>query len=365
MALSVILAGGGTGGHIFPAIALADTIRRRNPDASVGFIGTQRGLETRYVPAAGYPLSLVASTQILGRNPLRAALGLLTVARGVWQARSLLHEANADLVVGVGGYASVPAVAAARMMGIPTALIEPNARPGRANRLLGRFAKRVFVQFEDAAAFFPPESVSLTGFPTRIGPELRETGRESDDKGEDSLCLLTVGGSQGARSLNRAMCSALPRLREFDELSIVHQTGPADLDEVRDAYAVSGITAEVEAFFETLPEHLMCADLVVARSGAATVAELCVAGVASILVPYPHAADDHQMANAREVERVGGCIVIPDSELGARLADEVVTLLGDSDRRRQLAAGAARRGSPDAADQIWDSCVALISGGAA
>ncbi len=354
MALSVVLAGGGTGGHIFPALALADAIRAREPGARLRFIGTERGQETKLVPAAGYELELVPSTQILGRNPLRAAAGLLTVARGAWRARGLLREVAADLVIGVGGYASVPAVAAASLLGIPIVLLEPNARPGRANRLLGRVARRVFVQFEDAMAFFPDGLSELSGYPVREMP-----GRTGSTK-DGGLELLVMGGSQGARSINRAINAALPRLAELDGFSIVHQTGALDLDEVRAAYAQAGLEAEIAPFFDDLHERMLRADLVVARAGASTVAELCAAGVASILVPYPHAADDHQMANARELERDGAAVVIPDAEVSTRLADEITRLAADAEMRGRMAEAMAARGRPDAAGRIWSSCKMLL-----
>ncbi len=353
MALSVVLAGGGTGGHISPALALAQTIRRREPDASVRFIGTERGPETTHVPAAGFPLDVVPSRQVLGRNPLAAAAALLVALRGVGRALFLLRSARPDLVIGVGGYASVPTVAAARLLRIPTVLVEPDALPGRANHLLARFALRVFVQFETALAELPEGRGVLTGLP------VRELPTPSGDTGAGEVHLLVTGGSQGARSINRAICSALPRLAGA-KLRITHQTGPAHLDEVRDAYRAAGVHAEVEAFFDELPTLIANADLVLARAGANTCAELCVARTPSILVPYPHAANDHQTANARELERAGACVMIPDAELQTRLGDEILALVRDPERRRRMAEAAAERARPEAADRIWEECVTLI-----
>ncbi|MFI5314213.1 MAG: undecaprenyldiphospho-muramoylpentapeptide beta-N-acetylglucosaminyltransferase [Myxococcota bacterium] len=356
MALAIVLAGGGTGGHIFPALALADAIRKADPGATVRFVGTARGLETKYVPAAGYPLDLVPSAQVTGRGVLRGMAGVLTGLRGIRVARAQLRAERADLVIGVGGYASVGAVAAAVTLGIPTALLEPNARPGRANRLLGRFARRVFVAFEDAIAFFPAGRAVLTGRPVRALPR-------AAPRGEDGVTrLLITGASQGARSINRAICAALPRLAELPRLEITHQTGAAGLDETRAAYAAARVRADVAAFFDDLPERMARADLVVARSGG-TVAEICVAGVASVLVPYPFAADDHQMANARELERAGACAVVADADAGAALGDEVVSLLCDPARRARMAEAALRRARPDAARDIWRLCEELLARG--
>jgi UDP-N-acetylglucosamine--N-acetylmuramyl-(pentapeptide) pyrophosphoryl-undecaprenol N-acetylglucosamine transferase len=359
MALVVVLAGGGTGGHIFPALALAEAIRKREPEAHVRFVGTARGLETRYVPTAGYALDLVPSAAVTGRGVVRGLLGLLVLARGTLRARRLLRDLDADLVIGVGGYASVPAVAAALTLGIPTALLEPNARPGRSNRLLGRYAKRIFVAFEDAIPFFPSGRALLTGRPVRAMP--RAMGRGNGGK----LRLVVTGGSQGARAINRAVCAALPRLASVAGLEITHQTGAADLEECRAAYEAAGVHAELAAFFDDLPTRLARADLVVARAGS-TVSELCQAGVASVLVPYPFAADDHQLANARELERAGACVVVPDAELGARFEAELLALLGDRERRTRMGESALRRAKPHAAEEIWAHCRSLLgrTGGA-
>lgn len=350
MALAVVLAGGGTGGHIFPALALADAIRKREPGVRVQFVGTEGGLETRHVPAAGYPLDLVPSRPVLGKGPLAALHGIVSLLRGVVHARRLLRQAQADLVIGVGGYASVPTVTAALLAGVPTALLEPNARAGRANRLLGRFARAVFVQFEEALGYFPRGRAHLLGFPVRAMP------RGNSGSSEDVLRLLVLGGSQGARSLNRAIAAVLDQLSERDGFRITHQTGAAHFEEVRTAYEQAGVRAELAPFYEDVPERLAQADLVVARAGAATVAELCMAGAPSILVPYPYAADDHQLANARDLERAGACLVIPDAELAQRLAPEVRALAADAPRRQRMAEAAAQRALPDAAERIWEMC---------
>jgi UDP-N-acetylglucosamine--N-acetylmuramyl-(pentapeptide) pyrophosphoryl-undecaprenol N-acetylglucosamine transferase len=353
---AVVLAGGGTGGHIFPALALAEAIRRRDPETRVSFMGTERGLEARLVPSAGVALDLVPAAQIAGRSPARKLLGGLVLLRGVLRARALLRARGAELVIGVGGYASVPAVAAAALARIPVALLEPNARPGRANRALARFARAIFVQFEDARAAFPAARVEALGYPVREIPKRAGSPAESG-----GVRLLVLGGSQGARSLNAALCALLPR-PELEGVSIAHQTGAADLEAVRAAYATAGVEAEVAAFFDDVPERLARADLLIARAGAATAAELCAAGVAAILVPYPHAADDHQLANARELERAGACRVVEDRELATRLEPELRALLGDAHARARLAAGAAARGRPDAAERIWARCRALAGG---
>jgi UDP-N-acetylglucosamine--N-acetylmuramyl-(pentapeptide) pyrophosphoryl-undecaprenol N-acetylglucosamine transferase len=356
MALVVVLAGGGTGGHVYPALAIADAIRKCEPQAQLRFVGTERGLEARVVRQAGYPLDFVPARAVLGRGPLGALAALLSIARGVRTARRLLARAGAQLVIGVGGYASVPAVLAAATLRLPIGLLEPNARPGRANRLLSRFARAVFVQFDAAQAFFPAGRALVVGFPVRQIP------RRSRDARDGTLHLLVVGGSQGARSINEAVLAALPELAGGQHAHIVHQTGPAHYEEVRAAYQRAGVAAEAAPFFEDLPERIARADLVVARAGAATVAELCMAGVPSILVPYPHAADDHQLANARELERAGAARVLLDGQVREGLAAAVRELAGDPARLRAMAGAAAARATPDAAERIWRICAGWLPG---
>ena len=354
MALAVVLAGGGTGGHIFPALALADAIRRREPDVRVHFVGTEHGLEASHVRAAGYPLEFVASRPLLGRGAGAALRALYTLLRGMLQARRILRRLHAQLVIGVGGYASVPTVAAAALTRTPTALLEPNARPGRANRLLGRFSREIFVQFDEARGYFPRDRTHLLGYPVRT---FKRTEAAAPD---GALRLLVLGGSQGAHSINRAMCGLLGQLDAAESFRITHQTGARDYEDVKTAYAQAGVQAEIAAFFDDVLERLDAADLVVARAGAATIAELCATGTASILAPYPYAADDHQMANARELERAGASLVLPDGELSEKLAPAIRALAADPDRRHRMAAAAAGRARPDAAERIWDRCRTLV-----
>jgi len=353
MAGVIVLSGGGTGGHVFPAIALADAIRKEQPGQELRFLGTERGIGSRHIRAAGYPLDTVPSEPVVGRGRLGQFRALVTLARGIWRARHLLREQGAKLVIGVGGYASVPAVAAALTLRIPVALLEADAEPGRANRLLGRFAARVFVQFDAATAHFPSDRVQRTGFPVRPIPK-----REGSGSGR--LRLLVLGGSQGARSINRAITDHLAALQRLD-LALTHQTGTGDVEWVRAAYAGAGVEADVSAFFDDLPERLACTDLVVARAGASSVAEFCMAGLAQILVPYPFAAGGHQMQNARDLEREGACLVVPDAQAGARLAGEIAALAGDPERRERLGRAARQRATPDAAARIWLGCRDLLA----
>ena len=354
MALVVVLAGGGSAGHSVPALALAAAIHKADPETQLRFVGTPGGQEEQLVPAAGHTLDVVPSRAVLGRGPLAKLGALFTLARGVFVARRLLREIRADLVIGTGGFASVPTVLAAVSRGIPTALLEPNARPGRANQLLGRFAKRVCIQFEDAIAYFPKDRAQRLGFPVREIPRSDRSARSGSDG--EGLRVLVMGGSQGARAINRAWTAGLARLASVAGLRVTHQAGKLDLDEVRAAYADSPLDAEIAAFFEDMPSRMGRTDLLVARAGASTIAELCMAGVASVLVPLP-LADDHQLANALELERAGACVVVRNDEAPERLVDEVLRLADDVAGRGRMAEAAAARAQPDAAARIWQSGV--------
>ena len=355
MALVVVLAGGGTGGHVFPALALADAIGKREPQARVRFVGTERGIEKRVVPAAGYPLDFVPALPVVGKRPLEQLRGLAVAARGTLAAFRILRRERADLVIGVGGYASFPTVAAAILRGIPTALLNVDAQPGRANRLLGRFARAVFTQFEESARWFPRGRCLRTGMPVRSVCQARP--------GEDAgvVRVLVFGGSQGARALNRAVVNGLDQLGLQDGFRITHQTGADDLEQVRSAYAAAGVRAEIAAFFDDLPERYARTDLVVSRAGASTIAELCLAGLPSILVPL-RLANDHQMANARALESAGAAVVVPEGEAAERLPREIRRLGSDPELRARMGEAAARRAVPDAAERIWDACAAWLPG---
>ena len=310
MGIVVVMAGGGTGGHLFPALALADWIREQEPHARIEFIGTERGIERRLIPPAGYALHTVAARPVLGKGPLDLIRASADIARGFLEARRLLCKLDADLVIGLGAYASFPTVAAAASLRLPVGLLQMDAEPGLANRILSRVSRGVFVQFEETARRFPEGRALLTGIPVRRIP----TPVREEDKEAGSVRLLVFGGSQGARSINRAMISALPSLGADGGFRITHQTSAADLATVREGYSAAGIDAEVAPFYDDLLERIAQSDLVVARAGISSIAELCATGVPSILVPHPHAGG-HQRANAETLERAGGCVVVADGEL--------------------------------------------------
>jgi len=355
---SVVIAGGGTGGHLYPGLALADALGEQGFD--VTFVGTASGIEARVVPAAGYPLRLLPGQQLRGGGARRAAAGLAAVARGAVRGRGLLGELRPRLVVGVGGYASVAVVLAARLSGIPIVLLEQNVVPGAANRFLGRLAARVCVGFAESARFFPRGRAAHTGNPIR-----RELLGGATRAPRARPGLLVFGGSAGAHRLNVAVVEALAALGAAARgLEVTHQTGPADLEEVRRAYRALALAARVEPFIADMGGAYAAADLVIARAGAMSCAEITAVGLPAILVPYPHAADDHQRLNAEVLVAAGAAEMILDRECdGERLAAAIRGLVDDPVRRAAMATRARALGRPDAAEQVAAECVRLIGSG--
>jgi UDP-N-acetylglucosamine--N-acetylmuramyl-(pentapeptide) pyrophosphoryl-undecaprenol N-acetylglucosamine transferase len=349
-----VIAGGGTGGHLYPGLALAEVLVARG--VRVDFVGTAGGIEARVVPALGHALHLLPGRQLRGGGAGRAVAGVAALARGVLRARRLLGTLRPDLVVGAGGYASVAAVLAARWRRIPTVLLEQNTIPGAANRLLGHVAGRVCLGFAEAAPFFPAGRAVHTGNPLRA--EVLGVPRVPHPRPG----LLVFGGSGGARRLNEATLGALRLLRTLArDLDVTHQTGPGDVESVRAGYRALDIPARVEAFIDDMGTAYAGADLVVARAGAMSCAEITALGLPAILVPYPFAADDHQRRNAEVLVEAGAALMIADRELEPkRLAEALRDLLEDPDRRAVMAVRARGLGRPDAAARVAEECARLI-----
>lgn len=353
---SILIAGGGTGGHVFPAVALGTALGRRG--WRVHCAGTTHGLEVRAVPAAGLALHLLPGGQVRGGGVRRAVAGGAALARGVAHAVRLLAELRPALVVGVGGYASVSAVLAARLRRIPVVLLEQNAIPGAANRLLGRVAVRVCLGFAEAARWFPTGRGVHTGNPLRPEVLTVPSGPPHDRPG-----LLVFGGSQGARRLNEAAVAAMGLLAEAArDLRIVHQTGTADREAVARGYRALGLEVAVEAFITDMGSAYRAADVVIARAGAMSCAEITAMGLPAVLVPYPWAADDHQRRNAEVLEAAGAARLLLDRDCdGERLADALRPLLAEPDVRAAMALRSAALGRPDAAERAADVCADVIA----
>jgi UDP-N-acetylglucosamine--N-acetylmuramyl-(pentapeptide) pyrophosphoryl-undecaprenol N-acetylglucosamine transferase len=348
---------------VTPALALAERIESRGD--AVLFMGSERGLETRLVPEAGIELAALPAQQIMGRSLATRLASAPTILRACAAAWKRLGAFRSDIVISVGGYASVPAVAAAWLRRIPVVLVEPNAVPGRANRAAARIARCVFVQFDNAALVFARtagrDRIRASGIPVR--KRLVETFGESPPRRTPAppFRLLVFGGSQGARQINEAMIEAVQSLDAAD-LTIFHQTGAADRERVADAFAKAGIAATVVDFEPDMPSRYRWADLAVCRSGALTVAELTMAALPALFVPYPHAADDHQAANARALADAGAARVLDSRSLtGDRLAAALRDLFAAPAELESMSAASAKLARPDAAEQIIEDCAALLA----
>jgi UDP-N-acetylglucosamine--N-acetylmuramyl-(pentapeptide) pyrophosphoryl-undecaprenol N-acetylglucosamine transferase len=359
----VLIAGGGTGGHLYPGLAVARELERLAPGIVVTFAGTARGLEARVLPREGFELDLLRSAGL--RGSLRARIrGAALLAAGLADAWRIVSRRRPDVVVGVGGYSSGPVVLAAALRGIPTLVLEQNAVPGLTNRLLARVVRAAAVAFEATLPYFGGRGF-VAGNPVRPEFAARFAGEEIPRAAGGPVRVLVFGGSQGAHAINVAMAEAAPRLRAGTApLAITHQTGERDLEMVREAYGRAGLDVRVEPYLYDMASEMAAADLVVCRAGATTIAELAVAGRPAILVPLPQAADDHQRRNARVLEEAGAAVVIEQRELtGERLAREIAALADDPARRRALGAAVRRFARPEAARTIAERVLALARAG--
>ena len=343
--MRAILAGGGTGGHVIPALAIAAELKKRH-DAEVLFIGTARGIENRLVPAAGYPLQLVRVGALKNVSFITRLKTAFDLPRAVWDASRMLNEFAPDVVIGVGGYASGPAMLAAVVKHIPTLAFEPNVVPGFANRVVASFVSGAAVHFEETARYF--RRAEVTGVP------VRPAFFEIPPKRGGIPTLLVFGGSQGAHAINEAMIRCLPVLqREAPGIHIIHQTGERDYNGALAAYGSLGKPAEVYKFIEDMPAAFVRADLVVCRSGASTVAEITAAGKPAVFVPFPRASDDHQRVNAEALAKHGAAVVVEESKLeGVWLAETIATLLQDRQRLQSMSSAARELAHPNAARDI-------------
>jgi UDP-N-acetylglucosamine--N-acetylmuramyl-(pentapeptide) pyrophosphoryl-undecaprenol N-acetylglucosamine transferase len=345
----ILIAGGGTGGHIIPALAIADELKARY-EAEILFVGTARGLESRLVPQAGYPLQLIRAGQLNNVSLGTRLRTLIDLPRGVLQCVGLLRSFRPRVVIGVGGYASGPAMGAAIALGIPTLAFEPNAVPGMANRLVGRRVDAAAVNFPAAAQFL--RNAQVTGIPVRA-----EFFRLDPRPVDASPHLLVFGGSQGARVLNNTMPKiAADLLAAVPGLTILHQAGARHAETTTAAYQSSGAPADqwqVAAFLDDMPRRFAAADLVLARSGASTVAELAAAGKPAVLIPFPQAADDHQRRNAEQMEHAGAAAMLIESDLTPeKLLAMLTGLLADRSALAWMSAAARQLAHPDAAERI-------------
>lgn len=361
--MKLLVAGGGTGGHLYPGIAIADEVVRRG-DSQVLFVGTSRGIETRAVPAAGYALETleVSGLKRMGLAGTLRGLGRLPLA--LLRSFAILRRFRPDVVVGVGGYASGPMVLAAALAGYPAAIQEQNSVPGITNRVLGKVVAAVFIAFEDAARFFPARKLARLGNPVRGKIVAALENAAPAPSSVETLRILVVGGSQGARALSELIAAAAPLLvADGIDFSLVHQTGSADLEGMAERYRTLGLEGRVtvKTFIDDMAAAYATADLVVGRAGALTLAELAISGKAAILVPLPTAADDHQSKNAARFAEAGAALVLDQRKATASdLAAAVKELARDSARRVAMSAAMRGLARPSAAHDIADRLEALV-----
>jgi UDP-N-acetylglucosamine--N-acetylmuramyl-(pentapeptide) pyrophosphoryl-undecaprenol N-acetylglucosamine transferase len=357
--MRVLIAAGGTGGHIYPGIAVAKEVMRRDAKSEVRFVGTARGLETRLVPQAGFELSLIESAGLKNVGMAARLRGVLVLPKSFLAARRLIREFRPDIVVGAGGYVSGPVLLTAALMRKRTLVMESNALPGFTNRRLARFVDRAAVTFEAALPYFRGKGIVI-GNPVRreffdIPPKARDATRFS---------VLVFGGSQGARAINEAMVAALPNLEvERDVLRLTHQTGEADFEKVQAGYTDAGWgeNAVVRRYIDNMVAEFAQTDLIICRAGATTSAELVAAGKTAIMIPFPQAADDHQRKNAEALQAAGAARMILQHELtGERLAQEIAALVQSPDELTRMETASRKLARGDAAAAAVDLMEELI-----
>jgi UDP-N-acetylglucosamine--N-acetylmuramyl-(pentapeptide) pyrophosphoryl-undecaprenol N-acetylglucosamine transferase len=383
----LLIAGGGTGGHLFPGVAIAEELRARDGEAVVRFVGTARGIEARVLPDLGWDLTLIEVSGLKTVGLFGMLKGLLRLPRALWQARRIVKQFAPTAVIGVGGYASGPVVLMARLAGIPTAICEQNSIPGLTNKILGKLVRAVFLSFGESKRFFAEEKVVMSGNPVRrqlaaallaepapLGvdaiPEAIDASFASQAaaaavaaaaaaRPEQPLCVLVCGGSLGAVAVNRLAAEALTSISRKRPLRIVHQTGATGYDDTVARYRAADVPAECSAFIKDMASVYRQADLIVSRAGATTVAELAIAGKPAIFIPYPFAADNHQEINAKEMAEAGAALSLRQAGLTAEaLAAAIEPLLDDAARRAGMGAAMKSLARPQAAAVVVDWCAA-------
>ena len=359
-----IVSGGGTGGHIFPALSIAEGLKQRLPDAEILFVGAQGKMEMEKVPAAGFRIVGLPVAGFHRGEIIRNLLFLPKLVASLWKARSVVRKFKPDCVIGVGGYASGPVLKVATQMGIPTLLQEQNSYAGVTNKLLGKKASKICVAYQNMERFFPKEKIILTGNPIRKGLEGIERKREEAFRFfglEDGMpVVLIVGGSLGARSLNRGMLAKLELMKDSG-VQFLWQTGKIYYKELKhelDRNPTGNV--HLLEFIQRMDLAYAAADLVISRAGAGTISELCVLGMPTILVPSPNVAEDHQTANARALADQGAAVLIRDAEVETRLVETALMLVRDQPQLKELSEAMKKMGTPNATRDIVEVIVSLI-----
>jgi len=360
--LRLLLTGGGTGGHLFPAVATAEELQRQLPDSEILFVGTRRKMDTHTLSQYGFNSESIISYGLKGKNVRSLIKAVATLPLSYVQAVKIIKRFRPDLIMGVGGYVTGPVVVAGKTCGIPTLIHEQNSIPGLANRKLGKIVDRVCLSLPGSEISFPFGKIVQTGNPIRKNI-LDLLAEEKMEKRADKLTLLVLGGSQGAEMVNRLVLEAF-LLKEYklsSRMHLIHQTGEKDASKVAAAYAEAGINAEVRSFFEKMDEVYAQSDLLVTRAGATTLSEIAVLGKPAILIPYPYAADDHQTKNGEYYVQGGGALLYQEKDLsGTVLAECIDGLIGDSEKRANMGKAMRDLSFPDAARDIVTCCLDTI-----
>ncbi len=358
-ALRVVIAGGGTGGHLFPGLAIAQEFVTRNNSNRVVFVSTGNPLERSILSQTDFELKTITAEGIKGRGIWNQVKSAVKIPKGVIEAIRILKNYKPDLIIGLGSYSAGPVVVSAWLLGTKIALHEQNILPGITNRILSRFADRIYMSFKDTKKYFAPNKTRLTGNPVR--KELLNHRAINDASGSKSFCVLIIGGSQGAHSINKTVIEALSHLSKKESLYFFHQTGTTDEQMVKEAYRRLDIPATVQSFFRQMAPLYKQADLIICRAGATTVAEVTALGKAVIFIPFPFAADDHQALNADTLTREGAAETILEKDLNARaLSQKIEYYASHPDACETMAAKAGQLGHPDAARAIVDDCYELV-----
>ena len=353
-----VIAGGGTGGHLFPGVAIAEAFIKREMGNQVLFVGTEKGVEVKVLAGSKFPLKTIHARPFKGIALLGKVKAILSIPRAVSEAISILKDFQPQIVLGVGGYSSGPTLLAGFLLRLKRAIHEQNVVPGMTNRLLRSFCQRIFVSFEETKKYFPQKKTIVTGTPVRSEIiERREKARG------DRFTILVFGGSSGAHQINEKMIETLKLLKEMkDSVKFIHQTGSADVDFVSKGYQENGFEASVRPFFEEMASYYQMSDLVISRAGASTIAELAVCGKTVIFIPYPYAAHNHQLINAQRLVEMGAARMIRDKELnGPILAQTILSLYDHPEERTKMEKAILQFARPRAAEEIVDHCYALVS----
>ena len=363
--MRVAIAGGGSGGHLFPGIAVAEEFKKRGDDIEVIFIGTEKGLEARVIPVEGYTIKLLKTEGVLGRSFMRKIIALYRAASSVFASMSIYKESRPDIVIGTGGYVSVGPVVAARLLSIPVLLMEQNMMPGMANRVLAKIADKVAVTYHESIPTFGRAKAVRTGNPVResILKGDRELALDIFSLEQGRQTVLVLGGSSGAKSINDTMVLALNGLLDCrDGIQFLHQTGQADYERIRGIYRELGFNAMVAPFIHQMPEAYALSNMVVSRAGATTLAELTALGKPMLLVPYRHAAG-HQEFNARKLVEAGGARLIREQDLTPELlAANIKELYLSEELRGDMRRQSRTLGRKDAAARVVDLAVSILRG---